>query len=55
MPRKSESDWERTFLRLAACLLRAFTAHTLILGSLVDPGEAAGAMAAPELVPTNNY
>ena len=58
MPWKSDSDWERRRLRLAACLLRAFTAHTSILGSLVllKPGEAAvGAMAGPELVPTNNY
>ena len=54
MPRKSDSDWERRRLRLPACLLRAFTAHTSILGSLVllEPGEAAaGAMVAPELVP----
>ena len=56
MPWKSDSDWERRRLRLPACLLRAFTAHTSILGSLVNPGEAAaGAMAVPELVPTNNY
>ena len=53
MPRKSGSDWERRRLRLPACLSRAFTAHTLILGSLVllDPGEAAaGAMVAPDII-----
>ena len=48
MPKKSDSDWERRYLRLPACLLRAFTANTSIVGS----GEAAtGAMLAPELVP----